>query len=348
MVLREDPVIDEAKIVSSLATQYGLHVTSVVYLPIGYDMNAAVYEVVTGDGTSYFLKIRFGPVYEPALEVPRTLIEHGIPNILAPLRTQDSMLWCSLHGSDRFSIVLYPFIRGENAKMIGLTDAQWRTFGSTLQAVHSSGLDERFRDRLPVETFALPSAELVRTLLATPAGAHVKSASAEQFARFWRDRGGQILKIVKRAESLGQELRTKSFDHVLCHSDIHGANILVSQDGPIYLIDWDGPIIAPRERDLLFVVGSVIGRPVVPREESLFFEGYGPFEIDPSALIYYRYERVIEDLGEMAKRILLDPTASEVSRASEATLAMGMFAPGRIIERAEVVSNHRWPVESVR
>jgi hypothetical protein len=47
----------------------------------------------------------------------------------------------------------------------------------------------------------------------------------------------------------------------------------------------------------------------------------------------------------MAQRIFLDPTGSEESRASEAKLAMGMFAPGGIIERAEIVSNYRWPVE---
>jgi spectinomycin phosphotransferase len=346
MVLREDPGIDESKIIASLATNFDLHITSIAFLPIGYDMNAAVYEVVTENGTSYFLKIRFGPIYEPALEVPRALIEHGSPNILAPLRTQDSKLWCSLQGPDEFTIVLYPFIRGENAKIIGLTDVQWRTFGSTLQAVHSSGLDMRFRGRLPVETFALPSAALVRQMLDLPDEASVHSASSERFAVFWRDRTGQIREMLGRAENLGKELQSKSFEHVLCHSDIHGANILVSQDGPIYLIDWDGPIIAPRERDLLFVIGSVIARPVESRQEALFFEGYGPIEIDPSALIYYRYERVIQDLGEMANRIFHDPTASEESRASEAKLAMGMFAPGGIIERAEVVSNDRWPADS--
>jgi spectinomycin phosphotransferase len=345
MVLRDDPGIDEDKIIASLATNYDVQTSSISFLPIGYDMNAAIFEVISVDEISYFLKVRFGPIYEPGLEVPSALIHLGIPNILGPLRTRTSELWCQLEISSGFSIVLYPYIESENAKKVGLTDAQWRTFGSTLQAVHSSGLEERFRDRLPVETFSLPSAALVREMLDLPDAAHVPSSAAERFIRFWRDSSRQICKMIDRAESLGRDLQSGSFEHVLCHSDIHGANILVSQDGPIYLIDWDGPIIAPRERDLLFVIGSVIARPVEPRQEALFFEGYGPMEIVPSAFIYYRYERVIQDLGEMANRIFLDPTASEESRASEAELAISMFAPGEIIERAELIAKDRYPVE---
>ena len=179
----------------------------------------------------------------------------------------------------------------------GMTDDQWREFGSTLQAVHSSGLAEEFRGQLPVETFALPSAALARRVLELTHSTEFENPVAAQFAAFWREHAERIQQMLARAEELGRLLQSRSFDHVLCHADIHAANILVHEDGRISLIDWDGPLIAPRERDLLFVVGSRIARTVEPKEEALFFAGYGPVDIDPEALIYYRYERIVEDLG---------------------------------------------------
>src|SRR5579859_3137015 len=109
--MRENPDIPEDKIAACLRTYYGLAVISVHFLPIGYDLNAFVYEVLTAEGTSYFVKIRQGEINTPGLLVPRILIEHGIPNILAPLKTQTQALWCSL---DTYSVIVYPFIHGEN------------------------------------------------------------------------------------------------------------------------------------------------------------------------------------------------------------------------------------------
>jgi spectinomycin phosphotransferase len=226
---------------------------------------------------------------------------------------------------------------------VGLSDEQWRAFGSTLRAVHDSGLGEQFRVRLRVEDFALPSAALARRMLVLAHESEFASAAAARFAAFWRDHAERIRGLLSRAEELGRALRSSSFELVLCHADIHAANIIAGDDGRIHLVDWDGPLIAPRERDLLFVVGSRIARPVEPREEGLFFEGYGPATIDPAALIYYRYERIVEDIGEIGRSVFLNPSLGEEARASEAELAMSFFAPGADIDRAERVTPPRLP-----
>jgi hypothetical protein len=60
-------------------------------------------------------------------------------------------------------------------------------------------------------------------------------------------------------------------------------------------------------------------------------------------LVYYRYERIVEDLGEFGRSVFLDPDLSEQSRQAEADLAMSFFAPGGDIDRAESVPRTRWP-----
>jgi spectinomycin phosphotransferase len=255
--------------------------------------------------------------------------------VLAPLQTRASELWCSCDGR---SLVLYPFIAGENGMVTGMTDEQWREFGSTLRAVHSSELAEEFRGRVPVETFALPSGGLVGDILDLTLTMEFENAIAAQFSAFWRENAARICQMLARADELGRRLQSRSFEYVLCHSDIHAANILVGDDGQIHLIDWDGPLIAPRERDLLFVVGSIIARAVTPREEELFFAGYGPVDIDSEALIYYRYERIVEDLGEIGRSVMLDPNPSDQMRTDESRLARSFFAPGGDIDHAEAVT----------
>src|SRR5687768_2875327 len=138
--MREDPGLDVAKLAACLGAHYGVDVASVGVVPGGYDPDAAAYEVTARDGSSFFLKVRSGPVREAGLLVARALRELGIRNVLAPRRTRSAALWCSLDGDAGDSAVLYPFVRGETAMAAGMSAAQWREFGSTLRAVHASGL----------------------------------------------------------------------------------------------------------------------------------------------------------------------------------------------------------------
>ena len=337
--MKVDPGLDVGAIGSCLFSNYGVRVGSVAFLPLG-DVSAAHYEVVGADGVAYFLKVTFGAVNAGGLRLASALVDLGVPNVLAPLRTRAGGVSCPIDGHPGASGVLFPFVRGQNAQVAGLSDEQWRAFGSTLRGVHDSGLVERFRDVLAVETFALPSAAKVRRMLAVIGEGPFEGPSAARFIAFLREHDDRIRQVLGRAEELGARLRRKSFENVVCHADIHAANILVSEDGRISLIDWDGPpdpMIAPRQRDLLFVVGSRIARTVEPQEEDLFFEGYGPVAIDREELIYYRYERIVEDLGEFGDTILLDPDTSELARAEAVDIVEGIFAPGGMVESAEVV-----------
>jgi len=330
----ENPGLLPDELTETLHAAYGIDASALTFIA-SYDSHAASYEVTTPEN-SFFLKVRFGPVDEATLRVPRTLHVAGVPNILAPIPTRASALWTPM--KDR-TLVLQPFTRGQNAMVAGMSATQWRTFGATLRAVHDGGLETRFAGTLPIEDFSLAAGDPVRRFLELTAHEAFASPAAAGFAAYWQAQAGRIGTMLERAEELGAQLQGRSFDRVLCHADIHAANIVVTDDGGIVLVDWDGPMIAPRERDLLFVIGSRIARSVEPREEAWFFEGYGAVEVDTEAIIYYRYERILEDIGVDAESVFGDASLSEATRQTQADLVMSFFAPGGILETVEQVTD---------
>ena len=121
---------------------------------------------------------------------------------------------------------------------------------------------------------------------------------------------------------------------VLCHSDLHAGNILIEAGGAFYIVDWDNPIRAPKERDLMYAGGSQFGKARAPREEeALFYQGYGPAPIDFTALAYYRYERIVEDIAVFCEQIFSANDGGE-DRPQALRYLMSNFEPNGVIEIA--------------
>jgi spectinomycin phosphotransferase len=156
---------------------------------------------------------------------------------------------------------------------------------------------------------------------------------AQRLAAFWRSKRDEIRAMVERAAVLGQALRARALPFVLCHSDLHAWNVLLGTDDEIAIVDWDNPVFAPKERDLMFIGGGVGAVWDTPREESLFYRGYGPTEIDPGALAYYRYERIVADLAAYGAEIFGAQGGVE-DRENGLRQVIGQFQPHRVVEIA--------------
>src|SRR3990172_9193385 len=102
----EKPDLHDEKIIACLQDEYGLPVVQVAFLPLGADLNTAVYRAVADDETPYFVKLRWGVFDEITVALPRFLSGQGIAQIIAPLTTQTGQLWANL---DAFKLILYPF-----------------------------------------------------------------------------------------------------------------------------------------------------------------------------------------------------------------------------------------------
>ncbi len=138
----------------------------------------------------------------------------------------------------------------------------------------------QFKTRVRKEAYSPKWREVVRSLYTHIEAEPIGDEVAFKLLTFMKENILSIHRLVDRAEQLGQKLQNQSPKFVLCHSDIHGGNVLIDGNDTIYIVDWDDPIMAPKERDLMFIGGGVANVWNKPHEEKLFYKGYGKTEIN--------------------------------------------------------------------
>jgi spectinomycin phosphotransferase len=324
----ERPAIQDELISSCLQAEYGLQVKQLTFLPLGADVNTAVFRVVTQDEAAYFLKLRKGGFEAITVLVPQFLRQQGIQAIIAPLQTMTHTLWCNL---DVFTMIVYPFVEGQDGYEIALSDQQWRDFGTALKSIHALQIPPSLIQLIPQESYAPHWREMVRLFQAQVEEIFYDDPTAAKLAVFMRSKRSEIARLVARAEQLADALRSRSPEFVLCHYDIHAGNLLLGTNDALYIVDWDNPTFAPKERDLILIGGSAIWNST--REEALFYQGYGATEIDCMALAYYRYERIIQDIAEFCKQLFLTAEGGD-DREQAYEYFTGQFLPGHEVEIA--------------
>jgi len=317
-------------IIDCLKANYGIAVGLLTLLPIGADMNASVYKAETQDSQSYFVKLKRGYCYNISVAILALLQASGIQQIIPPIKTRNGEL--TQHIND-FTLTVYPFVDGQNGFCYNLTDDQWVALGKVLRQVHEFDVPSSIKDRIRKETYSPKWREAVRLLDAHVDGNLTGDETALELQAFMKAHRPAIHRLVDRAESLSQKVQEQSPEFVLCHSDIHGGNVLIDKSNSIFIVDWDAPIMAPKECDLMFIGGGVANVWNNPHEEEFFYKGYGKTEINRLILAYYRHERIVEDIAQYGQALLLT-TSGSGDRKEMFKQFRGMFEPNGVVDIA--------------
>jgi len=324
------PNIEDKLIISHLQDEYNLHVSTLTFLPLGADTGTAVYRVVADDGTLYFLKLRKG-FDEISVTVPLFLKSQGIKEIISPFETRSNHGWADF---GEYKMILYPFIEGKNRFDMELSDSHKRAFGAALKAIHSTQLPPELKRQISQETYSPKYREQVKEFQRQVVNTTFSDLNAARLANFIKSKQSEINRLIQRTEELASELQSQHHELVLCHTDVHRANILITNKNEFYIVDWDAPLLASKERDLMFIGGGIDYIWKSKRDESVFYEGYGKTDIDFTVMAYYRYERVIEDLAAYAEQLLLTYEGGADQEEAYRRFT-GNFEPGQTIEIAQ-------------
>ncbi|MGD9593093.1 MAG: phosphotransferase [Candidatus Berkiella sp.] len=318
-------------IIDCLNREFGIITTSLEMLPLGADINASVYKAQTLDNQSYFVKLKYGQHHDFGALLTKHLYEAGIHHVITPINTIQGKATLLMDG---FTLIVYPFIEGQDGFKQNLSQKQWIELGKTLRKVHEALIPLSLKDKIRRENFSAHWRNSVESIIS-----HVQTnpSSSDDIKRemlsFFKQNHTVIRNLVDTAHHLAHKLKSQSHRCVLCHSDIHGGNVLIDKRDNIYIIDWDEPILAPKERDLMFIGGGVANVWNKPDEVALFYQGYGNEEINNELLAYYRHERIVEDIAVYAQELLLNARDNQ-DRAVLFKHFLDMFDPNGVVEIA--------------
>lgn len=307
--MREKPAIPDELLRTTLQDQYSINPITLEFLPVGLDYHAGVYRVVNERGNAYLLKVTSRPLYEARYLVPRYLNDQGITSVVAPLHSSNGGLWTKL--ADWIGII-YPFLEGETS-FTGMTNEHWRKLGSIFKRIHQAVIPAEWYESLRKETFdATAYAHWIHTFETQHLHSRRNNSASQQALQAdWLAHQDTIHKMLNSLEMLAGVLQKQSGPYVFCHADLHPANLIRDTKGDVHVIDWDDVMLAPKERDFIFIRD---------KGADAFWEGYGHPPIDWTALTYYRCERVVQDVIACADDIFFKHDLGEITRADIAGL----------------------------
>jgi spectinomycin phosphotransferase len=305
-----EPDLDRAALAAALQRDYGLAASAVRFIPVGE--TAWCYQVTDEQGGQWFLKLGRPGAIEPAraefaLELGRALAELGLP-VPRPQPTRGGTLWCWLGG---LRLALFEFIDSEplsdqDLSAAGLTE---RVAGLAA-AIH--GATGALAVPVPfTETFEVWTDGLRGCLAELEAGAGGADGLVAEARALVRPQHVALLGMQQRVQALGDAVGSRPRELVLCHGDLRGDNLLGDRAGRVWLVDWDGAMLAPRERDLVLFTG---------RGFAAFLAGYQraahrSIDADADLLAFFLLRRNLDDLVDWLNAVLTSDRPVEQRRA---------------------------------
>jgi spectinomycin phosphotransferase len=339
----QKPALPDDQLIACLSAEYGIQTAELRFLPLGADPDTAVFRLAAAGGAEYFVKLRRRSAFDEVTAlVPHLLGREDRTQVIAPHAANGDRLHVPC---GEFALILYPFVVGCDGFAQELIPDQWCSLGSALRRLHATELLHALAQRIPRETFRPLWRDEVRRVLHSLAATEesgrpwpAADSVAQAVAELLRHNLHAVRELLAGAEELAAQVVRRDLPFVLCHGDIHVGNVLLSEDGALYVVDWDTVILAPKERDLMFVGGG-IGAAPEGAQVAHFFRGYGACTVDPEALAYYRCERVVEDIAVYCRELLWK-TEPSPDRAEQLHQLAGQFAPQNVVAIALETLNH--------
>lgn len=303
--MKSEPVIDKSALLETIRRAYDLPVERITFFTAGWV--SYCYKVETAAGKRYLLKLydESAPALLMAtsrdfyLPLTHQLCTKGLlPHIACPVQARDGSF--SAHAGPYLLLLLH-YIEGEPVGFGRLPDEILVKLAGLVGRLHKSTPSLQLAHPL-VERFEIAFEVVLPTQLEALADL---GPGARAGLRAYRDlvlpHTSEIRGHLDRLKELQRVVRNRAGEMVVCHTDLHGGNLLVDSKDNLYILDWEGAMLAPPEQDLFFFAGE-------DTFWDLFWPNYtcefGPARLDVDVLAFYYYRRGLEDIADFLQRIL--------------------------------------------
>lgn len=304
------PNIDEAKLKTTLEILYGINISQLIFIPRGE--SSWGYKVETKDN-NYFLKLYKNkyPFLKEAAELTYMLYYEGdIAEIVHALKSKNGK---AVNTFENYPFILSNYIVGKEVAEQKLIDSQIEELGGILGRIHNS--TSLIGDYPKKETFESKDKDnFFKVLMRIKQHKPGENDFQKQFIDLLMPLEDRIIQEFESLKNLKEVLVKKQLTFVICHSDTTQGNILIGDDGKLYLIDWDTPLLAPKERDLLFFTYNL----------QSFMKGYtsivGQTKLDEDAKQFYIHEWNVQEIADLGNKILFQTNSDEQNKHDLAEL----------------------------
>ncbi len=325
--MRPEPIIDYNRLRAALRAAYGIPAHNVRYFPT--EWADYCYIIEDTKGPRYFLKLHPRQTIDTAsaasavdfyLPLVRALHDRGIlPHVPYPLPTLTGELTAAF---DAYQLILVHFIEGEVLGQKRLQTAHFlRKIARQVGTLHASTPQLQDIPNPLVERYALAFTPMLYDVLDALPTFEAQTEGQQQLRECVLPRRQQFLDFVQRAQTLQAHAQARDKRRVLCHTDLHGWNMMLDASDTLYLLDWENAILAPPEHDLFFFAGE-------PDFWEVFLPEYeriaGPATLDAGVFGFYYYRRTGEDITEPMIHILRGNGGDE-GDAGNLDIVMGCF-----------------------
>ena len=312
--MKFEPTLDKPTLMETIRQVYGWRISALTFVPEG--MVGYHYIADCTDGKRYFITL-LANNYLATLQSKRldftlaatsSLYERGLftaqPFVC---RTLDGRLKADFHGQP---LILYEYIAGDNLGEAWPYPPEVLTSLGRLTAQLHRTTAEFGMDVPYVEQFRLPFEKLLLASLVeleqVPDGARPGKVELREFILPRRE---ILLDLLARLHELGELARALNPPKVLVHTDMTPNNILRAPQGELFIVDWEGIMLAPAEHDLFIFAGE--GFATLLAE---YVRLIGKPCLHPELFAYYFHRRNLEDITDFIISILHENTNAEEDR----------------------------------